>query len=127
MKQRTKNATSGPRPQQQKFARMPENELFDKLYQCFREFKYWPMKAFRAKLQQPESYLKETLDKIAVLGKSGRFASMWSLKPENLEIASATSDSLAPAGMEGLGDEDSDMADAEDADDEDVKFEDVVS
>jgi transcription initiation factor TFIIF subunit beta len=117
------------RPQTQKFARIPENVLLDRIFQCFKEFNYWPMKAFRARLQQPETYLKETLEKCAVLAKSGRFASMWSLKPEirqSMKEYDVAEDSFAPSA-EGVGDEDSDMADGEDGDDEDIKFEDVVS
>lgn len=124
MKQRTKNPAAANRPQQQKFARIPENVLLDRLFGCFSDYRYWSMKALRQKLEQPESYLKETLEKIAVLGKSGRFASQWQLKPENLQLASARLDIAAP-GAEGGGDDDSDMADGEDGDDEDVKFEDV--
>jgi transcription initiation factor TFIIF subunit beta len=85
------------------------------------------MKALKAKLQQPETYLRETLEKVAVLAKSGRFAAQWSLKPENRMTAyDSMGDAVAPAA-EGGGD-DSDMADEEDGeDDEDVKFEDVTS
>ena len=83
------------------------------------------MKAFKAELQQPETYLRETLENIAVLAKSGRFAAHWSLKPENrMQGYEGSQDAAAPA-LEGTG-EDSDMADEEDGeDDEDVKFEDV--
>lgn len=83
------------------------------------------MKALRTELQQPEAYLRETLEKVAVLAKSGRFATQWSLKPEN-KIANyeAIGDAVAPTG-EGVGGDESDMADEEDEDDEDVKFEDV--
>ena len=85
------------------------------------------MKALRAELQQPEAYLRETLEKIAVLAKSGRFATQWSLKPEN-KIANydAIGDAVAPTA-EGEGQDECDMADEEDGeDDEDVKFEDVA-
>lgn len=80
------------------------------------------MKALRAELQQPEAYLRETLEKIAVLAKSGPFSTQWSLKPEN-KIAnySGAGDAVAPdAG------EESDTGMDDDDDDDDVKFEDVV-
>lgn len=99
---------------------MPENELLDKIFECFREYNYWSMKALRARLQQPEAYLRETLEKIAFLAKTGRFATQWSLKPENrpdnYEVAAG--DAIAPGEDTDLGDDDED-------DDEDVKFEDV--
>ena len=113
----------------QKTARMPENELLDRIFACFNEYNYWSMKAFRAKLQQPEVYIRETLEKVAVLAKSGRFATQWSLKPEN-KIANydAIGDAVAPTAEGDPGGNESDMADEEDGeDDDDVKFEDVVS
>lgn len=77
------------------------------------------MKALRAELQQPEAYLRETLEKVAVLAKSGRFATQWSLKPENrLANYDGAGDAVAPG-------EDTDLPDEDEDDDEDIKFEDV--
>ncbi|KAE8444694.1 hypothetical protein EG329_014352 [Mollisiaceae sp. DMI_Dod_QoI] len=124
---KTKNPSSGARPQLTKTARMPQNELLDRIFECFSRYNYWSMKALRAELQQPEAYLRETLEKVAVLAKSGRFATQWSLKSEN-KIANyeAIGDAVAPTA-EGAGADESDMADEEDGDeDEDVKFEDVA-
>ncbi|KAM0180114.1 hypothetical protein ACHAPF_002647 [Botrytis cinerea] len=117
---KTKSSTASGKPQLTKAARMPENELLDKIFECFREYNYWSMKALRTRLQQPEAYLRETLEKIAFLAKTGRFATQWSLKPENrpdnYEVAAG--DAIAPGEDTDLGDDDED-------DDEDVKFEDV--
>lgn len=102
---------------------MPENELLDRIFDCFRRYNYWSMKALRTELQQPEAYLRETLEKIAFLAKTGRFATQWSLKPENkLDNYEGAGDAIAPGEDTDLGDVDGD--DDED-DDEDVKFEDV--
>jgi transcription initiation factor TFIIF subunit beta len=102
-----------------KTARMPQNELLDRIFDCFRRYNYWSMKALRAELQQPEAYLRETLEKVAVLAKSGRFATQWSLKPENkLTNYEGAGDAVAPG-------EDTDLPDEDDDDDEDMKFEDV--
>lgn len=80
------------------------------------------MKALRAELQQPEAYLRETLEKVAVLAKSGRFATQWSLKPENkLANYEGGEDAAAP-----INEEESDTGMDDDEDDEDIKFEDVV-
>lgn len=77
------------------------------------------MKALRAELQQPEAYLREVLDGVAVLAKSGRFATQWSLKPENkTENYANISDDFAPENNVPSSPENDD-------DDEDVKFEDV--
>ena len=86
------------------------------------------MKALRAELQQPEAYLRETLEKIAVLAKSGRFATQWSLKQElQPDADNNTEETSAPTmGLDGAEDSDGDLGD-DDEEDEDVKFEDVVS
>ncbi|EPS31499.1 hypothetical protein POX_h09782 [Penicillium oxalicum] len=68
--------------QENKATRMPQNELLDRIFECFREYRYWPFKTLKAKLQQPESYLKETLEMVAHLVKAGDFAMTWELKPE---------------------------------------------
>ena len=83
------------------------------------------MKAFRAELQQPEAYLRETLEKVAVLAKSGRFATQWSLKPEN-KFSEYIGETVAPAGEGEDEDEDTNMEDDDEDDDEDIKFEDVA-
>jgi transcription initiation factor TFIIF subunit beta len=103
---------------------MAQNELLDKIFECFREYNYWSMKAFRAKLEQPEAYLRETLEKIAVLAKSGPFSAHWSLKPENrLGSYEGANDAMAPdAGLV----EESDTGMDDDDEDEDVKFEDII-
>ena len=106
---------------------MPQNELLDRIFECFQRYNYWSMKALRAELQQPEAYLRETLEKVAVLAKSGRFATQWSLKSENrITNYESIGDAVAPTAEGDVPDE-SDMADEEDGDeDEDVKFEDVA-
>lgn len=68
--------------QEMKTARMPRNELLDLLWACFRRYKYWSMKALRAELRQPEAYLREVLEDIADLPKSGKFAMNWTIKPD---------------------------------------------
>jgi transcription initiation factor TFIIF subunit beta len=80
------------------------------------------MKALRAELQQPEAYLRETLERVAVLAKSGRFATQWSLKSENkINNYEAMGDAMAPTDAA----DDSEFGDDDDEDD-DVKFEDVA-
>lgn len=76
------------------------------------------MKVLRQELQQPEAYLRETLDKIAILHKSGPFATNWGLKPENKQENYAAPETLAQA-VPGADDMD------EDDEDVDMKFEDV--
>jgi transcription initiation factor TFIIF subunit beta len=96
-----------------KTIRIPENELMDKIFQCFSKYQYWSLKSLRAQLQQPEAYLRQTLEKIAVLNKTGRFANNWSLRPENLPDNHHNAGDIAP---EEAGDGGSDV------DDEDVEM-----
>lgn len=101
-----------------KTIRIPENELMDKIFQCFSKYQYWSLKSLRAQLKQPEAYLRQTLEKIAVLNKSGRFANNWSLKPENVSMDNSHVGDVAPEEM-GEG-----ATDIED--DTEVKMEDAL-
>jgi transcription initiation factor TFIIF subunit beta len=108
---------------------MPQNELLDAIFRCFEEYNYWPMKALRARLKQPEAYIRETLDICAEMAKSGRFAMLWTLKPSyKAAIHEKANEGAAPdvlAGPGGLEDSDMGENDGED-DDDDIKMEDVL-
>jgi transcription initiation factor TFIIF subunit beta len=54
------------------------------------------MKTLRAELNQPEPYLKSTLEQVAELVKTGRFAMTWTLKPENRQNIYEQPDEQAP-------------------------------
>lgn len=115
---------------------MPQNELLDLIYACFRRYRYWPFKALKAELKQPEAYLKQTLEMVAHLVKSGDFAMTWELKPEareaNYASALAYQDAkqeLAPtAADEGSEGEPTTSGLVTDNDDDEmnVKFESVA-
>lgn len=70
------------------------------------------MKALKAAIPQPEVYLRSTLEKVANLNKTGRFANQWSLR----DGFQATNEAAPDAQIE----------DDDDEDDDDVKMEDVV-
>ncbi|EWC46006.1 hypothetical protein DRE_04799 [Drechslerella stenobrocha 248] len=78
----TKPGTEKKKTQENKATRMPRNELLDALFVCFSEYEFWTLKGLRERLNQPEAYLKETLESIATLLKTGPFALKWQLKPE---------------------------------------------
>ncbi|KAI1344625.1 transcription initiation factor IIF [Xylariaceae sp. FL0016] len=102
---------------EEKAARLPQSELRDKIFQCYEQFAYWSMKAFRQQLNQPEAWLRENLEELAVLHKSGRFSNHWELKAE-YKRANAQSIQGAPP---------SPGPDSEDeGDDDNVEMEDVV-
>lgn len=122
--------TSGPKlsknkkkAAKDKFVRMSPTELYDAIYRCFKEYKYWSLKALRQRLHQPESFIKETLDQIATLIRAGDFAMQYVLKPEyaaSLDIKDDVQPMDEIAKVES-GDSDS----GDDGDDDDMEMEDV--
>ncbi|KAN0083987.1 Transcription initiation factor IIF, beta subunit domain containing protein [Tylopilus felleus] len=63
----------------ERMARLPRNQLLDLLFQLFREQPRWSFKPLRERTQQPEVYLKEILNEIAILHRSGEYNGMWEL------------------------------------------------
>ncbi|KAI9568177.1 transcription initiation factor IIF, beta subunit-domain-containing protein [Boletus coccyginus] len=71
-----------PKPVKGTFERMGRllrNQLLDLLFQLFREQPSWNFKPLRERTQQPEIYLKEVLNEIATLHRSGERNGMWEL------------------------------------------------
>ena len=103
--------------QDAKAIRIPRNDLLDLLLNCFKRYKYWPLKALKAELQQPEAYLKEVLDEVATLMRQGPHAMTWKLKDAyNMEQYDGAADAQAPRGAlgaEGLSDLGEDVTDDE--------------
>lgn len=106
---------------------MPQDLLLDALFEAFKEYQYWGLKELKSRLVQPESYLKETLDKIAVLIKGGPYNLTYRLRPEATEdryldfnnVKAEVAPEVASPGLgyDGVMDDD---------DDDNVKMEDVV-
>lgn len=118
--QKMKEKPTKAKKMENKATRWPENRLLDAIAQCFSEHRYWSIRAFRGRIPQPEAYLRETLDKIAVLQRSGTFANHWSLKPEYQGMVASLpkpADDAAVPKADALSDEE---------DDEDIKMEDVL-
>jgi transcription initiation factor TFIIF subunit beta len=85
--------------QENKTTRIAQNELLDKIFQCFRQYQYWPFRSLKHQLQQPEAYLKQTLEMVAHLIKSGDHSMTWQLKPEAQEKNYANSFADAKAEL----------------------------
>ncbi|PHH86859.1 hypothetical protein CDD83_9651 [Cordyceps sp. RAO-2017] len=95
-----------------KAARIPKNQLLDLIFDCFRQYQYWSMKALRQKLQQPDSYLRQVLEDVAVLHKSGRFANHYGLSDAYKDKAgSEAKEEAAEAADDGDEDEDEELED----------------
>ena len=117
MAQKTKSKKT-EKSQKMKAARIPQNELLDLIYDCFKQYEYWSMKSLIGRLRQPAAYLKETLEMVGHLVRSGRFANHWQLKPDAktgaYEAYAQAKDEQAPdEGLDDVseldGDEDPDV------------------
>jgi transcription initiation factor TFIIF subunit beta len=99
-----------PKSQLNKAARISKDLLLDMLHKCFDKYMYWPMKALKKETQQPEAYLKDCLEEIADLVRTGTFASNWMRKAMFDTPNSVAQNAIAPA----LEDEDGDEEEMED-------------
>lgn len=113
----------------EKAVRMEKDKLLDALKNCFKEYQYWSLRALRHKLNQPEAYIKEMLDDIAVLMRSGDFVQNYKLKPEyermvreDLGGMTEVKEELAPVKMEESDDGTGDELESEAEDFEDVEM-----
>ena len=112
---------------------MPQNELMDLIYNCFKRYNYWSTATLKAELEQPEAYLKQTLEMIAQFIRQGPHAMTWQLKPEarigiytNAQSFDQVKDEAAPdMGLDGTSDF-KDEEEDDDDDDDNVKMEDVL-
>lgn len=93
--------SSHPRDKKRKTAaakdknvRMSEPELLDALYKCFRRYKYCGLKYLKNELRQPEAYIRQTLEKIATLVRSGDAAMNYVLRPEFEGMAGVKKDEV---------------------------------
>lgn len=104
-----------------KAARMPRSELLSALFECFAEHEYWSMKGLREKLVQPEQYLKEVLEDIAVCNRSGKYVGKWMLKSEYKNSTQKASETGEPSALGA-----SEVINIDDDDEDDlVEMEDV--
>lgn len=117
-------------PPKEKAVRMSEEDLLDRLYQCFRKYKYWSLKALKQELKQPETFIKQMLEGVAVLVRSGDFAMNYKLRDEYAEVANIkpeevkNENAVVKSEDEGSMAEDAEMDDGDDDEDfEDVKME----
>ena len=101
----------------------------DHLADCFKRFSYWPLKALKAELRQPEAYLKSVLEEVAVLIRNGPHANTWALRSgsddAHAKAFASARDAQAPQpeGIEGL----SDLGESGSGDEDDnFKMEDVL-
>lgn len=73
----------------QRAIRIPKKELLDYLFKLFDEYDYWSLKGLKERTRQPEAYLKESLDQVAILVKKGPYALKYTLKTEYKKLKEA--------------------------------------
>ena len=94
---------------------------------CFKLYKYWPLKTLKARVDQPEAYLKQTLEIIAQLVRQGTYAMTWQLKPDYTMDAFNPQDDRAPDTVFGAdGALDAGEGGESGDEDEDLKLESVM-
>ncbi|KAF8582998.1 hypothetical protein K439DRAFT_1412568 [Ramaria rubella] len=118
---RTSKSGRSAGQQHERFARMPQNQLLDALFNLFKEKEHWSVKELRLRTEQPEAYLKETLSQIATLHRSGPHNGLWEL---GTNFRNGAEEPLAgPSGAAlsngGDGPNDMKMEGVEDDDDDD--------
>ncbi|KAK4923093.1 hypothetical protein LTR66_016549 [Elasticomyces elasticus] len=97
-------------------AREDRSVIIERILSCYQEYKVWGVRALRDRLRQPESYIKEVLDEIGFMHKSGDWNGKWELKEA---FKTGGFDAATEAAPEA---EDSDV----DMKSDDEDFEDVV-
>lgn len=110
------------KPQMDKAVRVSQDELLDMLTECFKEYRYWSLRALKQRLKQPEVFIKGVVEKIATLIRSGPFTGQWRLKPEYEATVQGTGTDVKEEAAEEMEVEEDDDDDEGD-DFEDVKME----
>ena len=90
-----------PKGQFERMARIARNDLIDMLFKLFSKQQYWSLKDLRAKVQQPEAYLKEVLAEIGHLERSGPNNGTWRLQESYaMAIPEAKEDEMEVEGSQ---------------------------
>lgn len=114
-----------PRTQENKATRRERNVLLDEIFGLFREYSHWKFADIKARTNQPEQYLKETLEMVAHLVRTGDFAMTWELKPEAREANYADAMLTQMADENGSFKNELEDDNAGGSDIEDMQFENV--
>lgn len=103
---------------------MDKNDLVRILLNQFKQHRIWGLRDLKVAVQQPEQFLREILQEIAVMHRQGDFNGKWELKNEYKANDEAL---LHPEGLEAPKMEESDMdaSAMDDDEDEQMDFEDA--
>jgi transcription initiation factor TFIIF subunit beta len=110
-----------------KTARVPKSELLDRLLACFMRHRIWGLRDIKVEVNQPEAYVREGLQDVAFMWKSGDWNGKWELKPEfkarDAQLLNPTNSGVAPEAEES--DFERSGKDEDDDDDEKMDYEGV--
>ncbi|KND05055.1 transcription factor IIF subunit TFG2 [Spizellomyces punctatus DAOM BR117] len=70
------------KPQQDKKERVERTELVNMIFEAFQKYPHWTFKGLVERTQQPQAWLKEVLNDLALLHKRGPYVGTYELKPE---------------------------------------------
>lgn len=96
--------------------------LLDQIMKCFERFDFWPLRSLKAELNQPEAYLKEVLERVATLTRSGIYVGTYQLQASYKDTAKYNFSNVKAEQAPEVG---SDFGGTDD-EDEGVKMEDVL-
>ena len=113
-------------------SRIDSTSLITKLFSLFQQYKVWAFKDVHARINQPNEWLRECLEQIAILHKTGDFTGRYVLRdeyqkdpssfdPNKVEIKAQPDLEMAQAEEDGEGLEGDEDGGGEDF--EDVKME----
>lgn len=118
----TKAGPSRGKKQANKAVRVPPDMLLDQIMKCFERFDFWALRSLKVELNQPEAYLKEILERVATLTRSGTYVGTYQLQASYKDTAKYNFSNVkaeqAPEVASDFG--------GTDDDDENVKMEDVL-
>lgn len=111
-------------------SRMDKKALMKVLFELFDKYDYWTMKGLKEKTNQPEVYLKECLENIAVMERRGPYALKYRLRDEYKKSREVERKVQQGLSLDEVEEEERKRAqeadDAADEEDEDVEMEDVA-
>ncbi|QPG74750.1 hypothetical protein FOA43_002083 [Brettanomyces nanus] len=108
-------------------SRMDKEVLMKILFDLFNKYDYWTMKGLKEKTNQPEAYLKECLENIAVMERKGPYALKYRLKEEYRKSREVERKAQQGFDLDDIDLDKRDDDDDNDDDDDDIEMEDVAN
>ncbi|KAF2432865.1 hypothetical protein EJ08DRAFT_731950 [Tothia fuscella] len=100
---RTSNIEKKKRTQDNKATRMDEAALIDIIVGLFQKYKFYAMSTLKRETNQPEAYLRDIMNRIGTLIKTGPVTNHWMLNEAYNEISAADKEGTL-GGIKGEGD-----------------------